>query len=103
MNFKELSFDRLCKRVERLSIFLDRKEHSVVISKEVVLVVKAAIGYCGREFTDSLLNWLYRSLCVENGFCAECREQRINTKNEKGIQMGLCDACLEAFEKDIPK
>lgn len=103
MNFKESSYTKLQKRAERLVFLLEKGAPELIIAREVTLIIMAAIGYCGQEFSKMVFEWLFRDLCVKSGYCSECQETLINTYNEIGRQRGLCDDCLKIFEESEKK
>jgi len=88
MNQKQISKAKLKKRAERLVELVSSSSHSSLIAQEILLIVKAGMGYCPKA--------LNHTMETENDESADGTEND-GTENEECVCWVEGDRCENSF------
>lgn len=85
----------MSNRTKRLAKLVELKAPKVIIAAETLMVMKAAVGYCGDTFGQQWQQFLLRSVRMAMARCIFCG-------GVEGLEhaAGMCKPCMDAAMKE---
>lgn len=81
------------RRVTRLGKLIALKAPPYIIAHEVILVMKAAVGFCGDAFGTAWQHFMLQSVRQGMGLCVSCGSPGADA-------WGLCPQCVAGVEAE---
>lgn len=100
--FKEHCRKRLKRNVEHLLKYLNGDYPDFLIANQMVLVIEAAVGYCGEYLGIRFLELLTSAIRQRSAYCQYC-DGGVNTAQSHPPVCEQCDARLEKAADEIDK
>lgn len=97
MNEAELYEVSLTTRVERLTKLIKLRAQKRIIASEVILVTKAAVGYCGDDYGKALQTSLLKDTRRGFDLCDYCGHELLL------LEKHVCGVCLAEAVAEINK